>query len=911
MDNVLVLGNGAREHCIVEKLLESNNVNNVYITPKSAIDLKNVINLDYPNISNEQLLYTCKHYNIKMVVIGPEKYLINGTVDFLESHNYNVFGPNKKCSKIEGSKVYSKEILNLLKIPTPEYYIFDNYNNAITFLDKNFKNNYVIKADGLAQGKGVYIPNSLEEAKENVKSIMFDKIYGNSGNQIVIEEKIIGEEVSIMGFCNGSDISLMPQCKDYKKIYDDDKGLNTGGMGAHAPVHILDDIQLEELRICMNLIVKQLNYKGVLYAGIIKNDSNYYVLEFNCRFGDPECQVLLNLLDSDFYQICLDTVYSNSYNIKWKENTYASNIILSHNDYPLNKSKKILPIKINNIDNDIKLYYGNVLRKSNKLYTTGGRVISVVNCNSNIFLSFNAIINNIHKITYDSCYYRKDIGLNYSLSLKNKNIPIKIGILGSSKGTSIQKCIDYIENKKLNASIEIIISNKPSYILTRAQEHNINSIYLSSKNKSKTDYDKQIVDILKLYKVDVVLLVGYNKIISSLLINTYNNCIYNIHPSLLPKYSGLWDKNVHKDVIDNNEIFTGCTLHRVTNEVDKGDIILQKQCLVNTNNIDELKSKVQELESDCIVNLIQLYNNGQIYEKIDYESSGVSIKNGNNFVKCITDIINTKDFGQFCSIYKYNDIYLTASTDGVGTKLDLAQKITDYSTIGIDLVAMSVNDILARGSKPLFFLDYIAVEKLNTDMCSKIVESIKKGCDMAGCQLIGGETAEMGNIYNRNKFDLAGFCVGIVEKENILPKKIMKGDIIYGLESNGIHSNGFSLVRKLLDKNYDYDFNELMKPTRIYNEILEIQKECNLVGCAHITGGGFDDNIKRILKNNKYTLDYNWNIPKVFYWIKEKSNLSWNEMYQIFNCGIGMVLIIRGDVDTEKYNLKKIGIIYQ
>jgi len=168
----------------------------------------------------------------------------------------------------------------------------------------------------------------------------------------------------------------------------------------------------------------------------------------------------------------------------------------------------------------------------------------------------------------------------------------------------------------------------------------------------------------------------------------------------------------------------------------------------------------------------------------------------------------------------------------------------------------------------------------------------------------------MGNIYNKNKFDLAGFCVGIVEKNNILPKKIIKGDIIYGLESNGVHSNGFSLIRKLLEKDM-YDLNELLKPTRIYNEILEIQKECNLVGCAHITGGGFDDNIKRILKNNKYTLDYNWDIPNVFHWIKEKSNLSWNEMYKIFNCGIGMVLIIRGNVDTQKYNLKKIGIIYQ
>ena len=910
MDNVLVLGNGAREHCIVEKLLESNKVNNVYICPKTAINIKNVINLDYQDVSKEQLLYSCKHYNIKMVVIGPEKYLVNGIVDFLESHGYNVFGPNKKCSHIEGSKVYSKEILNLLNIPTPEYFIFNNYYNALTFLENNFNNNYAIKANGLAQGKGVYLPNSLEEAKENVKLLMYDKIYGNSGNQIIIEEKIIGEEVSIMGFCNGSEISLMPQCKDYKKIYDNDKGLNTGGMGSHAPVDILDDNQLENLRIGMNLIVNQLNYKGVLYAGVIKNDTGYYVLEFNCRFGDPECQVLLNLLETDFYDICLDTIYCNPYNIKWK-NMYASNIILSHNDYPINKSKKILSLKIKNLDKDIKLYYGNIVEKSNKLYTTGGRVLSVVNCNENIFLSFNKIINNIHKIEYQNSYYRKDIGLQYMIQQKSKNNLIKIGILGSTKGTSIQKCIEYIQKDKLNASIELIISNKPnSYILTRGQENNINSIYLSSNNLSKYDYDQKIIKLLKLYSIDVVLLVGYNKIISDCLVNEYKNNIYNIHPSLLPKYSGLWDKNVHKNIIDNNEIFTGCTLHRVSNEVDKGDIILQKQCLVNTNNIDELKSKVQQLESDCIINLIQLYNNGIISEKINYESSGVSIEKGNYFVKCISNLIKTNDFGQFCAIYNYNDLYLTASTDGVGTKLELANKINDYSTIGIDLVAMCVNDILCRGSKPLFFLDYIAVNKLDNSKCFKIIESIKKGCEITNIELIGGETAEMGNIYNKDKFDLAGFCVGIVEKENILPKQILEGDIIYGIESNGVHSNGFSLIRKLLEKN-DYDLNELLIPTRIYNEILDIQKECNLIGCAHITGGGFDDNIKRIIGNKKYTLEYNWNIPKVFHWIKEKSNLSWNEMYQIFNCGIGMVLIIRGDVDTQKYNLKKIGIIYQ
>ena len=284
---------------------------------------------------------------------------------------------------------------------------------------------------------------------------------------------------------------------------------------------------------------------------------------------------------------------------------------------------------------------------------------------------------------------------------------------------------------------------------------------------------------------------------------------------------------------------------------------------------------------------------------MDYLNSGVDINKGNSFVSIIKDITKNKNIGGFSGIYEYNNIKLVASTDGVGTKLELCKKINKYDTIGIDLVAMCVNDIICQGAKPLFFLDYYAMGKLNLEIGKDIINGINIGCNESECLLLGGETAEMPIIYKDKDFDLAGFSVGIIEND-IFPKNMEEGDLIYGIESSGVHSNGFSLINKILETK-EYNIEELMTPTKIYVKDLNKLKEKyknKIKGFAHITGGGLIDNIPRIINEGyNMNIDKFWKIPDIFKWIYSNSNMKVSDMLKTYNCGIGMVIIF--DKNTE------------
>lgn len=388
------------------------------------------------------------------------------------------------------------------------------------------------------------------------------------------------------------------------------------------------------------------------------------------------------------------------------------------------------------------------------------------------------------------------------------------------------------------------------------------SIYLIVKIKClQEEYETKLVNILRIYDIDILFLIGYMRIVSPILINEYRGNIFNIHPSLLPLYSGLMDLQVHQKVIDNQDKITGCTLHLVTEELDGGDIIRQKQTHITTNNPIELKQQIQQLESNAIIECVQLWSN----LPYNYKSSGVDINKGNQFVEYIKSISqNTrKHIGGFCATYHYNGIQLATATDGIGTKLDLAIDNKKYDTIGIDLVAMSINELYAGGAKPLFFLDYLAVDKLDISICQDIITGINNGCQISDCLLIGGETAEMNGIYRYGKLDVAGFAVGVVKYQ--IPKTIEVGNFIYGIKSNGIHSNGYTLIRKIL-KYSKYDLQSLLQPTRIYTEILDLLDKYHhiITGIAHITGGGHIDNITRLLTPG-ISFQYNkWEFPDVF-----------------------------------------------
>ena len=309
-------------------------------------------------------------------------------------------------------------------------------------------------------------------------------------------------------------------------------------------------------------------------------------------------------------------------------------------------------------------------------------------------------------------------------------------------------------------------------------------------------------------------------------------------------------------------------------------------------------------------------NSNSSKNPLSYQDAGVDIDAGNRLVNNIKPyakrtlrpevLAGIGGFGALFEISsKYRNPVLVSATDGVGTKLKLAFQLDQHASIGIDLVAMSVNDILAQGAEPLFFLDYFACGKLDIATATTVVSGIASGCEQAGCALIGGETAEMPGMYPPDEYDLAGFAVGVVEKDSIITgKTIQKGDTVIGLASSGAHANGYSLIRKIIEtdqSDLSADLGEkklshaIMMPTRIYvKPLLELMKQLPVKGIAHITGGGLVENIPRILPDDLAATLHkkSWTMPLLFHWLQQHGNVTDDEMHRVFNCGIGMILIV-------------------
>lgn len=307
-------------------------------------------------------------------------------------------------------------------------------------------------------------------------------------------------------------------------------------------------------------------------------------------------------------------------------------------------------------------------------------------------------------------------------------------------------------------------------------------------------------------------------------------------------------------------------------------------------------------------------------QQLSYKDAGVDIDAGNALVNNIKSVVKKTTrkevmgglggFGALCRIpTNYKKPVLVSGTDGVGTKLRLAIDFKKHDTVGIDLVAMSVNDLIVQGAEPLFFLDYYATGKLNVDDATKVVTGIATGCEMSGCALIGGETAEMPGMYHGDDYDLAGFAVGVVEEDEIIDgSKVSVGDAIVAIGSSGPHSNGYSLIRKILEVSHADPMSKLsdgrtlidalLTPTRIYvKPILQLMKECQIHALAHITGGGFWENIPRVLPANTKAVCHSssWQWPEVFTWLQKNGNVDTHEMYRTFNCGVGMVVALPKD----------------
>lgn len=308
---------------------------------------------------------------------------------------------------------------------------------------------------------------------------------------------------------------------------------------------------------------------------------------------------------------------------------------------------------------------------------------------------------------------------------------------------------------------------------------------------------------------------------------------------------------------------------------------------------------------------------------LSYKDAGVDIDAGNQLVERIKSVTKKTHrpevkgglggFGALCSLpEKYNNPLLVSGTDGVGTKLRLAMDLKQHAGIGIDLVAMCVNDLIVQGAEPLFFLDYFATGKLNIDTATEVVTGIGKGCELSGCALIGGETAEMPGMYHGDDYDVAGFCVGVVEADDVIDgSRVAHGDALIALGSSGPHSNGYSLIRKIIEVS-ESDTSEhlegkalsahLLEPTRIYvKNVLELLELVQVNAISHITGGGFWENIPRVLpQNTKAVIDgSSWQWPAIFNWLQEKGNVTTHEMYRTFNCGVGLIIALPSEKATQ------------
>lgn len=316
-------------------------------------------------------------------------------------------------------------------------------------------------------------------------------------------------------------------------------------------------------------------------------------------------------------------------------------------------------------------------------------------------------------------------------------------------------------------------------------------------------------------------------------------------------------------------------------------------------------------------------NSSSTSPSLSYKDAGVDIDAGNALIERIKHVAKRTrrpevmaglgGFGALCELPTgYKEPVLVSGTDGVGTKLRLAMDLGIHDTIGIDLVAMCVNDLIVAGAEPLFFLDYYATGKLNVDTAAAVVEGIGRGCELSGCSLVGGETAEMPGMYEGEDYDLAGFCVGVAEKSKLIDgSQVKPGDTLIGLASSGAHSNGYSLIRKIIEVS-DADLNmplgdqtlgqALMAPTRIYvKSILALMKQCELHALSHITGGGLLENIPRVLPDNsKAVIDtQSWQQPEVFKWLQQNGNVDSLEMYRTFNCGVGLIIAVASDAAEQ------------
>lgn len=413
---ILVIGKGGREHTIIWALKKSSRVERIYCAPGNAGISELAENVPIKEHEFDKIAQFALDYAIDLVVVGPEDPLAAGIVDYLEERNIPVFGPRGNAAIIEGSKVFTKELLKKYSIPTAAYESFEEYEPALAYVRKQGAP-IVIKADGLAAGKGVIVAQTVAEAEKALHDIMVDKVFGEQGSQVVVEEFLQGQEMSILSFVDGNVVRPMAPSQDHKQIFDEDKGPNTGGMGTysplpHIPQSVIDEAIETIIKPTAEAMVKEGRpFRGVLFAGLMITENGPKTIEFNARFGDPETQVVLSLLETDLLDIFLATINGRlqDMDIRWSEDT-AICVVLASGGYPGSYPKGIPIYGLDEVQDSV-VFHAGTTHKDGQVVTDGGRVLGVTARGASIVEARAKAYADVERIRFEGMQFRKDIAL--------------------------------------------------------------------------------------------------------------------------------------------------------------------------------------------------------------------------------------------------------------------------------------------------------------------------------------------------------------------------------------------------------------------------------------------------------------------------------------------------------------------
>ena len=414
--NVLVLGSGGREHALVCKIAQSDEVEQVFCIPGNAGICQIAQCRQIPLSHFSEIERFIRENKIDLTVVGPEQPLVEGMVDYLQSAGHAVFGPNKAAAQMEGSKIFAKELMKKYHIPTAEFGVFDNYQAALDYLSAQPEGEIVIKADGLAAGKGSVVCFNLNEARKAVEQMMVHRQFADAGTKVVIEEFMRGQEASLFVLTDGKDYRVLPPAQDFKRALDGDRGKNTGGMGSYAPTPVLTTSMLnralkEIVEPTLSALKSEgIEYKGLLYCGLMITNKGPKVVEFNCRFGDPETQVVLPLLENDLVELLAATVRGElSKTAVQFRKEYAVCIIAASGGYPGVYQKGKVITGLEQVPPEIFVFHAGTRQENRNIVTNGGRVLGITALDKDLKQAADKAYQGMAQIHFDGMHYRRDI----------------------------------------------------------------------------------------------------------------------------------------------------------------------------------------------------------------------------------------------------------------------------------------------------------------------------------------------------------------------------------------------------------------------------------------------------------------------------------------------------------------------